>query len=94
VPRPLLERGEGLGWLTNAVFGIRAESDRLGDLQAKMAACLRNGARLVVLIEVYRPGARARVFRDAKTVTFEPELPGFALDLGPSTRREPTASPQ
>jgi Uma2 family endonuclease len=73
----------------DAVFEIRSESDRLSDLQAKMAAYLRNGARLAVLIdpqgrtvEVYRPGAQARAFRDARTVTFEPELPGFALDLG------------
>ena len=74
----------------DAVFEIRSESDRLVDLRMKMTAYLKNGARLAVLIdpeqrtvEIRRPDATSQLLEDVTAVEFEPELPGFVLDLTP-----------
>jgi len=74
----------------DAVFEIRSESDRLVDLRMKMTAYLKNGARLAVLIdpeqrtvEIHRPDATSQLLGDVTAVEFDPELPGFVLDLRP-----------
>ena len=73
----------------DAVFEVRSESDSLADLRAKVQAYLANGARIAVLIdpeartvEVYRPGREPERHEGARSVRLDPELPGFALDLG------------
>lgn len=72
------------------VVELRSETDRLDFLQEKMAEYLANGARLGWLIDplehrvyVYRPNRVVECLDHPATVTGDPELPGFALDLGP-----------
>lgn len=72
------------------VVELRSPSDRLSDLQAKMAEYRDNGARLGWLIDpqerrvhVYRPGLPAEVLDDPTEVSGDPELPELVLDLGP-----------
>jgi Uma2 family endonuclease len=71
------------------IIELRSETDGLAQVQAKMREYKENGARLGFLIDpktrrvhVYRPGRRAEILHDPKTVSGEPVLPGFALDLG------------
>lgn len=70
------------------VVELRSKTDNLNDVKAKMREYMENGARLGFLLDpktkrvhVYRPGRRAEVLRDPETVSGEPLLPGFALDL-------------
>ena len=71
------------------VVELRSETDRLGRLQAKMQEYIDNGARLGWLIDpiggrrvyVYRPGAAVEALDAPQTLSGEPELAGFALDL-------------
>ena len=70
------------------VIELRSRSDRLPDLQAKMEEYSANGARLGWLIEpyqrqvyVYRPGAVVQCLENPETISGDPELPGFVLDL-------------
>jgi Uma2 family endonuclease len=71
------------------VIELRSDSDRLRDIQAKMEEYVENGARLGWLIDpfgprrvyVYRPGASVEVLEAPKTLSGDPELPGFVLDL-------------
>ena len=89
----MLTPGERKGFAPlcpDAVFEIRSESDRRVDLRMKMIAYLKNGARLAVLIdpeqrtaETHRPDATSQLFEDLTAVEFDPELPGFVLDLRP-----------
>ena len=74
------------------VIELRSESDRLATLQAKMVEYLENGARLGWLIDpvdtrhrvyVYRPDNPVEILEGPDTVSGEPELPGFVLDLKP-----------
>lgn len=72
------------------VVELRSPSDRLPDLQAKMAEYRDNGARLGWLIDpqerrvhVYRPGRPAEVLDAPAEVSGDPELPELVLDLGP-----------
>lgn len=72
------------------VVELRSPSDRLRDLQAKMAEYIANGARLAWLvdpirrrIEVYRPGAPVEQLHRPDSVAGDPVLPGFVLDLRP-----------
>jgi len=72
----------------DAVFEIRSPSDTLRDLQAKMRVYLANGARLAVLIdpqrrtvEVHAWDRDPRLLESPESVSFDPLLPGFTLDL-------------
>ena len=69
---------------------LRSPSDRLGYVQAKMQEYMDNGVRLGWLIDpfqrrvhVYRPGAAVKVLEGPETLSGDPELPGFSLDLKP-----------
>ena len=62
--------------------------DRLPTVQAKMEEYIANGLRLGWLIEpvrrrvhVYCPDSTPLVLENPGTISAEPELPGFALDL-------------
>src|SRR5207245_10043697 len=73
----------------DAAFEIRSEN-RLTELQAKVAAYLTNGVRLALIIdpqahtvEVHRAAGETQILRDARTISLDPQLPGFVLDLRP-----------
>ena len=70
------------------VVELRSPSDSLKRLQKKMEEYVENGAQLGWLLDpstrkvyVYRPGAEAEVLEDPETVSGEPLLRGFALDV-------------
>ena len=67
---------------------LRSPSDSLSDVQDKMAEYLENGVRLGFLLDprqrqvyVYRPGQDVEVLEEPGTVSGDPVLPGFVLDL-------------
>ena len=70
------------------VAELRSETDRLSTLQKKMAGYIANGARLGWLIDplekqvfVYRPDAPVEHLKEPATLSGEPVLAGFTLDL-------------
>ena len=70
------------------VTEMRWHTDRLSVLQAKMEEYMANGARLGWLLDplerrahVYRPGAQPEILDSPETLSGDPELPGFTLDL-------------
>jgi Uma2 family endonuclease len=70
------------------VAELRSPTDRLPDLQAKMAEYQANGARLGWLIDpaertvhVYRPAVAVEILAAPGRITADPELPGFVLEL-------------
>ena len=70
------------------VIELRSATDRLSDVQAKMQEYLDNGAQLGWLIDprprhlyVYRPDAEVERLDNPETVSGDPVLPGFVLDL-------------
>ena len=70
------------------VVELRSPSDSLADTQAKMAEYRENGARLGWLLDaaerrvsVYRPALEIIVLDTPATLSGDPELPGFILDL-------------
>ena len=72
------------------VVELRSTSDSLRDLQAKMGEYLENGSRLGWLIDpmdprhrvyIYRPGAQVEVLEAPESLSGDPELPGFVLDM-------------
>lgn len=72
------------------VAELRSPSDRLTDLQEKMQEYLDNGARLGWLLDtpaervfVYRPGKPIETADAPASLSADPELPGFTLDLSP-----------
>jgi Uma2 family endonuclease len=72
------------------VVEVASPSDRLADLQAKMDEYLANGAQLGWLIiperrsaYVYRPGEEAQLLSNVDSISGDPTLPGFVLDLTP-----------
>ena len=72
------------------VIELRSNSDRLGVLQTKMEEYLANGARLGWLLDplqrqahIYRPGAQPEILDNPDSMSGDPELPGFTLDLTP-----------
>ena len=83
------EERKGFGHICpDFVIEIRSSSDRLSTLQAKMQEYIDNGARLGWLVDpigrrayVYRPGAAVDVLDSPQTLSGEPELAGFTLDL-------------
>jgi len=72
------------------VVELRSPSDALAPLQAKMLDYLDGGVRLAWLIdpqgrrvEVYQLGVDRQVLENPSTVSGDPVLPGFTLDLKP-----------
>jgi len=72
------------------VVELRSPSDSLPELQAKMEEYRDHGARLGWLIDpdarrvhVYRPSRPAETLDDPTTLSADPELPGFSLELSP-----------
>lgn len=70
------------------VVELRSRTDSLKNLQAKMREYIENGAQLGWLIDpqnrkvyVYRSGAAMQTLDNPKTVSGEPILNGFELDL-------------
>ncbi len=71
------------------VVELRSESDSLKKLQAKMNEYIENGAALGWLIDagakrrvyVYRPNAEVEILENPETVSGEPLLKGFTLNL-------------
>jgi Uma2 family endonuclease len=70
------------------VIELRSPTDRLTVLREKMQEYLDNGAQLGLLLDpeqrrvyVYRAGAEVEELTGAETISAEPVLPGFALDL-------------
>ena len=70
------------------VVELRSPSDTLRMLQAKMEEYIENGVRLGWLIDpqqrrvyVYRPGQPVGVLENPETVSGDPVLPGFVLNL-------------
>ena len=70
------------------VLELRSPSDRLAVAQNKMIEYLENGALLGWLIDpstkrvhVYRPGQPVETLEQPDTVSGDPVLPGFVLDL-------------
>jgi Uma2 family endonuclease len=70
------------------VIELRSPSDNLKTLQAKMQEYIDNGAQLGWLLNpidrrvyVYRPGVAVACLENPTTISGDPELPGFVLDL-------------
>jgi|SRR6185295_15725193 len=70
------------------VIELRSRTDSLKFLQEKMEEYIANGAVLGFLIDpkskqvyVYRPNRPCECFDNTQTVSGDPELPGFILDL-------------
>jgi Uma2 family endonuclease len=70
------------------VIELRSPSDNLKTLQDKMQEYTGNGAQLGWLVDpvdrhvyVYRPGIQTECLENPATVSGDPELPGFVLDL-------------
>ena len=70
------------------VAELRSPSDRLPVVQAKMTEYIDNGVRLGWLIDppqrrvyIYRPGQPMEILENPETVSGEPVLPGFTLNL-------------
>lgn len=70
------------------VVELRSPSDRLSPVQAKMQEYLDNGAQLGWLIDptsrtvyVYRPNLPIERLDNPATISGDPVLPGFVLDL-------------
>jgi Uma2 family endonuclease len=71
------------------VMELRSPTDALATVQAKMREYLENGAQLGWLIDpiekkvyVYRPQAPLECLDNPQTVSGDPVLPGFVLELG------------
>ncbi len=72
------------------IIELRSSSDRLSILQAKMEEYMANGARLGWLLDpqqrqahIYRPDAEPEILDNPETLSADPELSGFTLDLRP-----------
>jgi Uma2 family endonuclease len=70
------------------VLELRSRTDSIRFLQAKMQEYVDNGAQLGFLIDskskrvyVYRPNQAVECIDDAQTVSGDPVLPGFVLNL-------------
>ena len=70
------------------VLELRSPSDRLAVAQDKMTEYMDNGVRLGWLIDpdtkrvyVYRPGQSVETLEEPDTVSGDPVLPGFVLDM-------------
>lgn len=74
------------------VIELRSSSDTLAGARHKMDEYIENGVRLGWLIDpldpqrrvyVYRPGSEVEILEYPESLSGEPELPGFDLDLKP-----------
>ena len=74
------------------VIELRSSSDTLTGIQRKMAEYMENGVRLGWLIDplgpgrrvyIYRPNAEVEILAGPESLSGEPELSGFTLDLKP-----------
>lgn len=72
----------------DAVFELLSPSDKPAEIRGKMPEYIASGSRLAVyidprrrLVEVSRPNCETETFLGPTTLTFEPVLPGFTLDL-------------
>ena len=70
------------------VVELRSKTDRLARLQAKMSEYIENGARLGWLIDpaarrvyIYRSGLEVETLDAPETITGDPVLPNFILQL-------------
>jgi Uma2 family endonuclease len=70
------------------VIELKSPSDTVSSLQTKMEEYIQNGARLGWLIDpdrrrihVYRPNREVEVLKNPSSVSGDPELPGFTLEL-------------
>lgn len=70
------------------VLELRSSTDSVSFLQDKMDEYISNGARLGFLLDpsshrayVYRPAQEVLSLENPPTVSGEPELPGFVLDM-------------
>ena len=70
------------------VVELRSRTDDLGSLQAKMREYIANGAQLGWLIDpqektvyIYRPHDEVDCLENPATISGEPLLPGFTLDV-------------
>ena len=70
------------------VIELRSPSDDLPIIQTKMAEYIDNGARLGWLIDpqnrqvhIYRPDRPITILNAPTTISADPELPGFTLNL-------------
>jgi Uma2 family endonuclease len=85
---PSEERRKFLPLCPDFVIELRSPTDALRDVRAKMEEYLANGARLGWLIDpgprhvyVYRPSAPVERLDNPDTISGDPVLPGFVLDL-------------
>jgi Uma2 family endonuclease len=85
---PAEDRRQFLPLCPDFVIELRSPTDSLRDVQDKMAEYLANGARLGWLFDpeprhiyVYRPDAPVERLEDPDTVSGDPLLPGFVLDI-------------
>ncbi len=85
---PEVERDRFSNLVPDFVLELRSPSDRLPDARAKMSEYIDNGVRLGWLIDpfnrtvdVYRPNQEVEHLEQPATVSGEPVLPGFKLDL-------------
>jgi Uma2 family endonuclease len=72
------------------VIELRSRTDQLSLLQDKMREYMENGVRLGWLIDpqdrsvyIYRPSKPVQHLQYPESVSGDPELPGFRLELGP-----------
>ena len=70
------------------VIELRSSSDSLTSLKAKMEEYIANGATLGWLIDrkqrlvhIYRPGQAPEILENPETVSGNPQLPGFVLQM-------------
>lgn len=84
------EKGKFTPLCPDFVLELRSNSDRLSVLQAKMEEYIANGARLGWLLDplqrqahVYRLNADPEILDNLDSLSADPELPGFTLDLKP-----------
>jgi Uma2 family endonuclease len=70
------------------VAELRSTEDRLSTLQDKMKEYIENGARLGWLFDphtrslfIYRPGQPVEHLQNPETISGDPELPGFMLNV-------------
>jgi len=84
------QRDKFLPLCPDFVLELRSSNDRLALLDAKMREYLANGARLGWLIDpesrtvrIYRPDTPVQTLTKPESISGDPELPGFTLDLRP-----------
>jgi Uma2 family endonuclease len=70
------------------VIELRSSSDRFTSLQDKMREYMANGASLGMLIDrkyrkvhIYRPNQEPEILDNPETVSGEPELLGFVMQM-------------